>query len=50
VRCDPRQLAGRTFDVVVIGAGIQGAAVAREAAVRGLRHHPVATYEKFSQS
>jgi len=36
VRTDPRQLDGRSFDVVVIGAGIQGAAIAREAAVRGL--------------
>lgn len=37
VRTDLRQLDGETFDVVVIGAGIQGAALAREAAVRGAR-------------
>lgn len=37
MRCDPRQLDGEAFDVVVVGAGIQGAAVAREAALRGLR-------------
>jgi len=36
VRTDLRQLDGQTFDVVVIGAGIQGAALAREAAVRGM--------------
>jgi glycerol-3-phosphate dehydrogenase len=36
LRTDPRELHRRTFDVVVVGAGIQGAAVAREAAVRGL--------------
>ncbi|MFT4511874.1 MAG: glycerol-3-phosphate dehydrogenase [Planctomycetota bacterium] len=36
MRTDPRQLNGQAFDVVVIGAGIQGAALAREAAVRGL--------------
>ena len=36
MRTDPRQLDGRTFDVIVIGAGIQGAALAREAAMRGL--------------
>ena len=36
VRSDPRQLDGETFDVVVVGAGIQGAAIAREAAARGL--------------
>lgn len=36
VRIDPRQLHGRTFDLVVVGAGIQGAAVARDAALRGL--------------
>jgi glycerol-3-phosphate dehydrogenase len=36
VRTDPRQLDGQVFDVVVIGAGIQGAALAREAAMRGL--------------
>src|SRR5512133_3672670 len=31
-----RDLADRTFDVLVIGGGACGAAVAREAAVRGL--------------
>lgn len=36
MRTDLRQLGGQVFDVVVIGAGIQGAALAREAAVRGL--------------
>lgn len=36
VRTDLRQLDGQSFDVVVIGAGIQGAALAREAAVRGM--------------
>ncbi len=36
MRTDPRQLADTTFDLIVVGAGIQGAAVAREAAVRGL--------------
>ena len=30
-------LAGKTFDLVVIGGGIQGAATAREAALRGLK-------------
>lgn len=35
VRTDPIQLHERAFDVVVIGAGIQGAAIARDAAVRG---------------
>lgn len=35
VRTDPRILAGRTLDVLVIGGGIQGAAIAREAAARG---------------
>jgi len=37
VRTDPRQLHGEAFDVVVVGAGLQGAAIAREAAARGLR-------------
>jgi glycerol-3-phosphate dehydrogenase len=37
VRTDPRQLYGEAFDVVVVGAGLQGAAIAREAAARGLR-------------
>lgn len=36
VRIDPRQLHGRKFDLVVVGAGIHGASVAREAALRGL--------------
>lgn len=36
VRTDPRELHGGTFDLLVVGAGIQGAAIAREAAVRGL--------------
>lgn len=36
MRTDPCQLADTTFDLIVVGAGIQGAAVAREAAVRGL--------------
>ncbi|MGB3965781.1 MAG: FAD-dependent oxidoreductase, partial [Planctomycetota bacterium] len=35
MRTDPRDLHGATFDLAVIGAGIQGAAIAREAAVRG---------------
>ena len=37
MRTDPRQLHGEAFDVVVIGAGIQGAAIARDAAARGAR-------------
>ena len=37
VRTDPRQLHAAAFDLVVVGAGIQGAAVARDAAVRGRR-------------
>ena len=36
MRTDPRELHGQTFDLVVVGAGIQGAAVARDAALRGL--------------
>lgn len=36
MRSDPRELDDRTFDLLVIGAGIQGAAIARDAAVRGL--------------
>ncbi|MEO6597898.1 MAG: glycerol-3-phosphate dehydrogenase/oxidase [Planctomycetota bacterium] len=36
MRTDPRALQGTTHDLIVIGAGIQGAAIAREAAVRGL--------------
>lgn len=37
MRTDPRRLDGRTFDLVVIGAGVQGAAIARDAALRGLQ-------------
>lgn len=36
MRTDPRALHGKTFDLLVVGAGIQGAAIAREAALRGL--------------
>ncbi len=36
MRCDPMVLADRTFDLCVIGGGIQGLAIAREAARRGL--------------
>jgi glycerol-3-phosphate dehydrogenase len=36
LRTDPRQLDGRAFDLVVVGGGIQGAAIAREAACRGI--------------
>ena len=36
MRTDPRELHQTTYDLIVVGAGIQGAAVAREAAVRGL--------------
>lgn len=35
MRTDPRQLDGSTFDLLVIGAGVQGAAIARDAALRG---------------
>jgi glycerol-3-phosphate dehydrogenase len=35
VRTDPRSLHGRTFDLLIVGGGIQGAAIAREAALRG---------------
>ena len=34
MRTDPRQLDGKRFDLVIIGGGIQGAAIAREAACR----------------
>lgn len=34
VRSDPQTLNGRSYDLVVIGGGIQGAAIAREAALR----------------
>ena len=37
MRSGRKQLHGASFDVVVIGAGIQGAAIARDAAVRGVR-------------
>ena len=33
---DTKQFAGREFDLLVVGAGIYGAALAREAALRGL--------------
>ena len=36
VRTDPRKLDGKTFDLVVVGGGVQGAAIAREAACRGI--------------
>ena len=36
MRTDPRELHHTTYDLIVVGAGIQGAAVARDAAVRGL--------------
>ena len=36
LRTDPRELDGTAFDLLVVGAGIQGAAIAREAALRGL--------------
>lgn len=36
MRRDPNELAGRRHDVLVIGAGIAGAALARELALRGL--------------
>jgi len=36
VRTDPRELDRTTHDLVVVGAGIQGAAIAREAAERGI--------------
>ena len=35
MRSDPRQVHKQSFDLIVIGAGIQGAAMAREAALRG---------------
>jgi glycerol-3-phosphate dehydrogenase len=34
---NPAALAGQTFDLVIIGGGINGAATAREAALRGLK-------------
>lgn len=36
MRTEPRQLHGQSFDLLIVGAGIQGAAIAREAALRGL--------------
>lgn len=36
IRASCRQLAGRRFDLVVIGGGVTGAATARDAALRGL--------------
>ncbi|MGE3171925.1 MAG: glycerol-3-phosphate dehydrogenase/oxidase [Planctomycetota bacterium] len=36
MRSDPSELHGQTFDLLVIGGGIQGAAIAREAAMRSL--------------
>ena len=36
IRADAAQLAGREFDLVVIGGGITGVATARDAALRGL--------------
>ncbi len=36
MRTDPATLEARTFDVLVVGGGIQGAAIAREAALRGV--------------
>lgn len=37
MRTDLKQLHGRTFDLVVVGAGVHGAAIARDAAVRGVQ-------------
>jgi glycerol-3-phosphate dehydrogenase len=37
MRRDPRRLARGRFDLLVVGAGIHGACVARDAALRGLR-------------
>ena len=34
MRCEPRKLDGRDFELLVIGGGLQGAAIAREAALR----------------
>ena len=36
MRTDPAEVHGAAFDLLVVGGGIQGAAVAREAAARGL--------------
>ena len=35
MRTDPRELDNKTFDLLVVGGGIQGAAIAREAALCG---------------
>lgn len=37
MNCDPSVLAGQTWDVLIIGGGIVGAGVARDAAMRGLK-------------
>lgn len=37
MRTDPKLLANETFDLLVVGGGIQGAAIAREAVLRGAR-------------
>lgn len=37
MRTDPRELNGQTFDLLVVGGGIHGAAVARDAALRQCR-------------
>lgn len=37
MRTDPRTLDGKSFDLLVVGGGVQGAAIAREAAMRGVR-------------
>lgn len=36
MRTDPRELDGQTFDLLVVGGGIHGAAIARDGALRGL--------------
>jgi len=43
MRRDPKQLSGVDFDLLVVGGGIYGACIARDAAMRGLR---VALIEK----
>jgi glycerol-3-phosphate dehydrogenase len=35
-RPDPDELSSTTYDVAIVGAGINGAAIARDAALRGL--------------
>ena len=37
IRSVPADIERQQFDLVVIGAGINGAAIARDAAIRGLR-------------